>query len=87
MHNYRGHKDIVRDVAWHPSRNEILTSSWDYNVNLNWYGPKKKTHLKRPHKELNRNDPADDDEDNAVTAPPLRRSKRLAMQREAQESI
>lgn len=22
-----GHKDIVRDVAWHPKRNEILTSS------------------------------------------------------------
>lgn len=21
------HKDIVRDVSWHPSRNEILTSS------------------------------------------------------------
>lgn len=22
-----GHKDIVRDVSWHPRRNEILTSS------------------------------------------------------------
>lgn len=25
-----GHKDIVRDVAWHPKRNEILTSSVSY---------------------------------------------------------
>lgn len=30
-----GHKDIVRDVAWHPKRNEILTSS----VSLANYDP------------------------------------------------
>uniref|UniRef100_A0A1L8E5M2 Putative microtubule associated complex n=1 Tax=Nyssomyia neivai TaxID=330878 RepID=A0A1L8E5M2_9DIPT len=33
----RGHSNIVRDVAWHPSRSEILTSSWDHNVNLYSY--------------------------------------------------
>lgn len=27
MVNIEGHRDIVRDVAWHPKRNEILTSS------------------------------------------------------------
>lgn len=31
------HTDIVRDVAWHPSRPEILTSSWDYSVNMCTY--------------------------------------------------
>lgn len=29
-----GHKDIVRDVSWHPRRNEILTSSVSF-LNLN----------------------------------------------------
>ncbi|KAG5898105.1 hypothetical protein JTB14_027462 [Gonioctena quinquepunctata] len=24
-----GHGDVVRDVAWHPVRNEIISSSWD----------------------------------------------------------
>ncbi|GAB0098292.1 DDB1- and CUL4-associated factor 11 [Sergentomyia squamirostris] len=33
----RGHSGIVRDVAWHPNRQEILTSSWDCNVNLYSY--------------------------------------------------
>ncbi|XP_059620295.1 DDB1- and CUL4-associated factor 11 [Phlebotomus argentipes] len=33
----RGHSNIVRDVAWHPHRSEILTSSWDCNVNLYSY--------------------------------------------------
>lgn len=37
VYSARGHKDIVRDIAWHPSRCEILTSSWDYNVNLNFF--------------------------------------------------
>ncbi|KAH0812047.1 hypothetical protein GEV33_010747 [Tenebrio molitor] len=27
-----GHKACLRDVAWHPYRNEILTSSWDGRV-------------------------------------------------------
>ncbi|XP_065581901.1 DDB1- and CUL4-associated factor 11-like isoform X2 [Artemia franciscana] len=26
---YRDHKNCVRDVAWHPYKNEIVTSSWD----------------------------------------------------------
>ncbi|XP_042913328.1 DDB1- and CUL4-associated factor 11-like [Parasteatoda tepidariorum] len=28
----RGHKGCVRDVAWHPYRNEIMSSSWDGTV-------------------------------------------------------
>lgn len=82
----RGHKDIVRDVAWHPSRNEILTSSWDYNVNLNWRGQRKKIQLKRSLKEANQDDPSANDDDNADSAaPPPRRSRRLALRR-AQQS-
>lgn len=83
----RGHKDIVRDVAWHPSRNEILTSSWDYNVNLNYRGLKKKLPLKRSLKEVKENDPsANDDENDDSAAPPPRRSRRLALRRQAQQS-
>lgn len=83
----RGHKDIVRDVAWHPSRNEILTSSWDYNVNINWRGQKKKTPLKRSLKDVNQDENSMNEDENAdSTAPPPRRSKRLALRRQAQQS-
>jgi hypothetical protein len=27
VHAIEGHKDVVRDVAWHPTRQEILSSS------------------------------------------------------------
>uniref|UniRef100_A0A6B2EIZ4 Putative wd-repeat protein n=1 Tax=Phlebotomus kandelakii TaxID=1109342 RepID=A0A6B2EIZ4_9DIPT len=37
VRSIRGHTNIVRDVAWHPNRSEILTSSWDCNVNLYSY--------------------------------------------------
>lgn len=83
VYSVRGHKDIVRDVAWHPSRSEILTSSWDYNVNLNFRGQKKKTPLKRSLKEVNQDDPfGNDDENTDSAAPPPRRSRRLAQRRE-----
>lgn len=83
VYSVRGHKDIVRDVAWHPSRSEILTSSWDYNVNLNFRGQKKKVPLKRSLKEVNRDDPfGNDDENTDSAAPPPRRSRRLAQRRE-----
>lgn len=85
----RGHKDIVRDVAWHPSRSEILTSSWDYNVNLNFPDPKqgKRVQLKRSLKEVNQDDPSAYDDENADSAaPPPRRSRRLALRRQAQQS-
>lgn len=85
-YNFRGHKDIVRDVAWHPSRCEILTSSWDYKVNLNWRGQRKKTQLKRSLKELNQDDKNFDDDNGDSAAPPPRRSRRLELRRQAQQS-
>lgn len=86
-YSVRGHKDIVRDVAWHPSRNEILTSSWDYNVNLNWRGQKAKIRLKRSLKEVNQDDRSVNyDENNDTATPPPRRSKRLALLKQQRES-
>lgn len=86
VYSVRGHKDIVRDVAWHPSRSdEILTSSWDYNVNLNLRGQKKKTQLKRSLREVNQDDPSANDDENSA-APPPRRSRRLALRRQAQQA-
>lgn len=81
----RGHKDIVRDVSWHPHRNEILTSSWDYKVNLNYRGSKERTtRLKRSLREVNSDHPSTNNDDS--TAPPPRRSKRLELRRQQQES-
>lgn len=30
-----GHADVVRDVAWHPTRPEFITTSFDGKCNLN----------------------------------------------------
>lgn len=79
----RGHKDIVRDVSWHPHRNEILTSSWDFKVNLNYRGSKEKALLKRSLKEANQDYLSSNNED--TSAPPPRRSKRLELRRQQQE--
>lgn len=78
----------MRDVAWHPSRNEILTSSWDYCVNLNYRGQKKRTTpMKRTLKDANKGDPlANDDDNDDSAAPPPRRSRRLALRRQAQQT-
>lgn len=88
----RGHRDIVRDVAWHPTRNEILTSSWDYNLNINTYQSSKKSLHKRLHKDMNQDHDHDHDNDNDPGAnnrdelrdcePPPRRSRRIAMRQE-----
>lgn len=87
VYSVRGHKDIVRDVAWHPSRSEILTSSWDYNVNINFHGQKKQSLLKRSLREVNHDDPTANDDENADSvAPPPRRSRRLALRRQAQQA-
>jgi len=32
-----GHKGVVRDVSWHPHREEIISSSWDFSV-IRWEG-------------------------------------------------
>lgn len=66
-----GHKDIVRDVAWHPKRNEILTSSWDYSVNINTFQDKS-TEKKRTRGSFL------EDTDLMDVSPPLRRSRRIA---------
>ncbi|XP_023011645.2 DDB1- and CUL4-associated factor 11 [Leptinotarsa decemlineata] len=36
-----GHNDVVRDVAWHPYRNEILTAAFDCTVGKWTYSKKK----------------------------------------------
>lgn len=85
VYTVKGHKDIVRDVAWHPSRKEILTSSWDRTINLNWRGQKPRVQ-KRSFREMNRDDGSlNDDENTDSSLLPPRRSKRLAMRRMAQQ--
>ncbi|KAJ8925080.1 hypothetical protein NQ315_001252 [Exocentrus adspersus] len=68
-----GHVACVRDVSWHPTRNEILSSSWDGMVGK-WY--------------YTRDEAADDgdgllglDKLDYVNSPPLRRSLRLALKK------
>lgn len=76
VQNIEGHKDIIRDADWHPKRNEILTSSWDYSVNINTFQDK------LTEKKRSRNPPTadylDDNQDLMDVAPPLRRSRRIA---------
>ncbi|CAG9771030.1 unnamed protein product [Ceutorhynchus assimilis] len=68
----KGHMSCVRDVAWHPTRNEILTSSWDGMVGK-WTYCKKNPHYHDKQEDLGRM--------------PLRRSARLAArQQEARDS-
>jgi len=80
----RGHTDIVRDVAWHPHRSEILTSSWDSNVNI--ITPTRdnldKDHAAKNSKRYRPNFRDSDDSD-PDSNQPLRRSKRIA-QRQSQ---
>ncbi|XP_030766143.1 DDB1- and CUL4-associated factor 11 isoform X2 [Sitophilus oryzae] len=63
------HSTCVRDVSWHPTRNEILSSSWDGTVGR-W------TYCK-----TNSVDKTKD----SFSAKPLRRSARLAAQRQVRE--
>lgn len=69
-----GHKDIVRDVAWHPERAEIISSSWDSHVNLITY--------KRLDNQKRRNSGVRVGEEE----PPLRRSRRIALKTQNHES-
>ncbi|XP_055837547.1 DDB1- and CUL4-associated factor 11 [Episyrphus balteatus] len=61
-----GHKDIVRDLSWHPVRSEIVSSSWDSHVNFN--------NFKTNSNNRSRSDSA------RYKAGPLRRSRRIATQ-------
>lgn len=80
------HRDTVRDVAWHPHRSEVLTCSWDFNVNLQTFqcaeNAKKKT---CPYASRTRRI-EDTDDDSEDESPPLRRSRRIAELRRAQSN-
>lgn len=83
VYQKRAHNEIVRDVSWHPLRNEILTSSWDFNVCLHSYKQSIPTLLKRCLSEVEKestNSARDDGQ-----GPPPRRSRRLALRRQARE--
>uniref|UniRef100_A0A2M4BHY1 Putative wd-repeat protein n=1 Tax=Anopheles marajoara TaxID=58244 RepID=A0A2M4BHY1_9DIPT len=82
-----GHRDIVRDVAWHPHRSEILTCSWDASIHRHAYRgvterdeePEKKTRG-RTRRLADDSDDDDSEEDERKTAvqQPTRRSRRIA---------
>lgn len=67
-----GHSDIVRDVDWHPSRSEILSSSFDFTVKLNTY--QENIPLKNAKKANKKNQ-------TVQSMIPPRRSQRIAAQR------
>ncbi|XP_017779028.1 PREDICTED: DDB1- and CUL4-associated factor 11 [Nicrophorus vespilloides] len=52
----REHTSCVRDVSWHPSKNEILTSSWDGSVGRWYYSTKETSSEKRKSPFLRRSD-------------------------------
>lgn len=68
---YRNHTACVRDVAWHPSRNEIMTSSWDGTVGQWYYAHKEPVQKKSNSKNEKYN-----------RSENIRRSLRLAMKKQ-----
>nr|XP_042908146.1 DDB1- and CUL4-associated factor 11 isoform X2 [Parasteatoda tepidariorum] len=72
----RGHKGCVRDVAWHPYRNEIMSSSWDGTV-VKWTF--NKTEIDSDSEDIMPGQSRSSEVDG------LRRSQRLADQRRRQE--
>ncbi|XP_053677767.1 DDB1- and CUL4-associated factor 11 [Anopheles nili] len=80
------HYDIVRDVAWHPSRTEIVTCSWDCTVHRHLYcSPAEKQEHKEAMQGLKSrlktrfsDDDDTDDDEGRQESRPLRRSRRLA---------
>lgn len=85
--NIESHRDTVRDVAWHPHRPEVLTCSWDFHINLQTYlcdeNENKKKKFGCPYNAKSRR-LMDDDEYNEDGTRRLRRSRRIAQQRQAQ---
>ncbi|XP_022228208.2 DDB1- and CUL4-associated factor 11 [Drosophila obscura] len=61
-----GHRNVVRDLDWHPVRSEIVSGSWDTHVHLNNFS---RNNANRSEK---RQQSSDQDKR------PLRRSRRLA---------
>lgn len=62
------YRDVIRDVDWHPNRNEIATSSFDGRVNISTY-KEKVVRIARTKRDLN------------SSQAPRRRSRRIAQQR------
>ncbi|XP_066138934.1 DDB1- and CUL4-associated factor 11 isoform X2 [Euwallacea fornicatus] len=67
----KGHMACVRDVSWHPTRNEILSSSWDSLVGK-WVYCKSAALLEKQEEKAERK--------------PLRRSARLAALRQREQA-
>ncbi|KAJ3645925.1 hypothetical protein Zmor_023544 [Zophobas morio] len=70
-----GHKACVRDVYWHPYRNEIITTSWDGRIGRWTYRDKTSARDNEPERRSQ----------NSTNGPkfqppqtPLRRSSRIA---------
>lgn len=76
-----GHRDIVRDVAWHPHRTEVITCSWDHSVHRHTYcGPvDHEEDREAPKNTRTRSRTYDDsDDEDEEEDRPIRRSRRLA---------
>ncbi|KAH8290419.1 hypothetical protein KR054_002821 [Drosophila jambulina] len=61
-----GHRNVIRDLDWHPERAEIVSGSWDTHVHLNNFS---RSNANRSMKRAHSSDP---------DKRPLRRSRRLA---------
>nr|XP_016930290.1 DDB1- and CUL4-associated factor 11 [Drosophila suzukii] len=61
-----GHRNVIRDLDWHPDRSEIVSGSWDTHVHLNNFS---RSNANRPVKRANSSE---------QDKRPLRRSRRLA---------
>ncbi|XP_054719649.1 DDB1- and CUL4-associated factor 11-like [Uloborus diversus] len=80
----RGHKGCVRDVSWHPYRNEIMSSSWDGTV-VKW--TYNKTEIDSDSEEFSSvHSPTSSSTQESFGSSGLRRSQRLADQRRRQGS-
>lgn len=77
----RGHKGCVRDVAWHPYRNEIMSSSWDGTVGKWTFN---KTEIDSDSEDIDMSS-SNGRSESSVESQCLRRSQRLADQRRRQE--
>jgi WD repeat-containing protein 23 len=71
-----GHKGCVRDVSWHPFKQEIITTSWDRTVGSWTYSGK---HVLDSDDEM---DLEVDDESKQAELIGLRRSRRIAERRQ-----
>ncbi|XP_017123566.1 DDB1- and CUL4-associated factor 11 [Drosophila gunungcola] len=61
-----GHRNVIRDLDWHPERSEIVSGSWDTHVHLNNFS------------RSNANRPVKRSHSSGQDKRPLRRSRRLA---------